>query len=182
MQRYTGLTDTELIAMLKRYNIPHGPIVGSTRKLYERKIYEYETQRTKLSPLGRTVSYSGEHGSRRGGERPVGATTDPPPSLCVSAPRRSWHYQDLYPGVLQQPPAEGATQCSESWEFQACSSGRKVKLCPDSHLTPLLSPLPLDMDTESYEESSSSSSSSWLYGAAPGTRQPVSESLEGQDR
>ncbi|XP_067408377.1 emerin [Emydura macquarii macquarii] len=58
MQRYTGLTDAQLIAMLQRYGIPHGPIVGSTRKLYERKVYEYETQRTKLSPPGGAVSHS----------------------------------------------------------------------------------------------------------------------------
>nr|XP_032626081.1 uncharacterized protein LOC116818909 [Chelonoidis abingdonii] len=36
-----------------RYGIRHGrPVVGSTRKLYERKICEYESQRTKLSPPG----------------------------------------------------------------------------------------------------------------------------------
>ncbi|XP_030403138.1 emerin-like isoform X3 [Gopherus evgoodei] len=52
MERYRGLTDTELIAMLRRYGIPPGPVVGSTRKLYERKICEYESQRTKLSPPG----------------------------------------------------------------------------------------------------------------------------------
>ncbi|XP_038603877.1 emerin [Tachyglossus aculeatus] len=50
MEDYKGLSDSDLISMLKQYNIPHGPIVGSTRKLYEKKIYEYETQRTKLSP------------------------------------------------------------------------------------------------------------------------------------
>ncbi|CAM5174292.1 unnamed protein product [Eretmochelys imbricata] len=59
MERYRGLTDTELIAMLQRYGIPHGPVVGSTRKLYERKICEYESQRTKLSPSVGAGSYSG---------------------------------------------------------------------------------------------------------------------------
>uniref|UniRef100_A0A8C0HER5 Uncharacterized protein n=1 Tax=Chelonoidis abingdonii TaxID=106734 RepID=A0A8C0HER5_CHEAB len=55
---------------------------GSTRKLYERKICEYESQRTKLSPPG---GYSGEWGARRGGEGPAAAATDLPPFLCVSS-------------------------------------------------------------------------------------------------
>ncbi|XP_074134242.1 emerin isoform X2 [Sminthopsis crassicaudata] len=50
MEDYRRLSDEELSRMLKLYNIPHGPIVGSTRKLYEKKIYEYESQRTKLAP------------------------------------------------------------------------------------------------------------------------------------
>ncbi|XP_036596410.1 emerin isoform X3 [Trichosurus vulpecula] len=54
MEDYRRLSDQELVRMLKLYNIPHGPIVGSTRKLYEKKIYEYESQRTKFSPA--TVS------------------------------------------------------------------------------------------------------------------------------
>lgn len=33
---------------------------GSTRKLYEKKVYEYETERTKLPSPGGTVSYTGE--------------------------------------------------------------------------------------------------------------------------
>uniref|UniRef100_A0A8I6ADW3 Emerin n=1 Tax=Rattus norvegicus TaxID=10116 RepID=A0A8I6ADW3_RAT len=50
MDDYAVLSDTELAAVLRQYNIPHGPIVGSTRKLYEKKIFEYETQRRRLSP------------------------------------------------------------------------------------------------------------------------------------
>ncbi|KAM8965856.1 emerin isoform X2 [Sarcophilus harrisii] len=50
MEEYRRLSDEELSRMLKLYNIPHGPVVGSTRKLYEKKIYEYESQRTKLPP------------------------------------------------------------------------------------------------------------------------------------
>ncbi|XP_076417792.1 emerin isoform X2 [Peromyscus maniculatus bairdii] len=50
MDDYAILSDTELAAVLRQYNIPHGPIVGSTRKLYEKKIFEYETQRRRLSP------------------------------------------------------------------------------------------------------------------------------------
>lgn len=52
------MTDEELISALKKYSISHGPVVGSTRKLYERKIYEYETQRTKHSPSKQTYTYS----------------------------------------------------------------------------------------------------------------------------
>ncbi|KAM5221861.1 emerin isoform 3-T3 [Ctenodactylus gundi] len=50
MDDYSILSDTELAAVLRQYNIPHGPVVGSTRKLYEKKIFEYETQRRRLSP------------------------------------------------------------------------------------------------------------------------------------
>ncbi|KAM6151086.1 emerin isoform 2-T2 [Rhynchocyon petersi] len=50
MDDYSVLSDTELVAVLRQYNIPHGPVVGSTRKLYEKKIFEYETQRRRLSP------------------------------------------------------------------------------------------------------------------------------------
>nr|XP_056712187.1 emerin-like [Euleptes europaea] len=55
MDEYSGLTDKELIARLKKYAIPHGPVVGTTRKLYERKIYEFETERTKHP--GRSEAY-----------------------------------------------------------------------------------------------------------------------------
>ncbi|XP_072482992.1 emerin [Notamacropus eugenii] len=73
MEDYRGLSDQELARLLKLYNIPHGPVVGSTRKLYEKKIYEYESQRTKLSPVTASSSYQyaedfeGEaYGSRQG--------------------------------------------------------------------------------------------------------------------
>ncbi|XP_062975436.1 emerin [Elgaria multicarinata webbii] len=58
MDEYKGLTDNELIARLKKYSIPHGPLVGSTRKLYEKKVYEYETERTQLPSPGGSVSYT----------------------------------------------------------------------------------------------------------------------------
>ncbi|KAJ7317445.1 hypothetical protein JRQ81_003607 [Phrynocephalus forsythii] len=58
MEEYKGLTDKELIARLKKYSIPHGPVVGSTRKLYEKKVYEYETERTKLPSPGGMISYT----------------------------------------------------------------------------------------------------------------------------
>ncbi|XP_077777839.1 emerin isoform X3 [Podarcis muralis] len=53
MEAYEGLTDKELIARLKKYSIPHGPLVGSTRKLYEKKVYEYETERRKRPSPGK---------------------------------------------------------------------------------------------------------------------------------
>ncbi|XP_060038571.1 emerin [Erinaceus europaeus] len=56
MDDYAGLSDAELAAVLRQYNIPHGPVVGSTRKLYEKKIFEYETQRRRLSPPNSSAS------------------------------------------------------------------------------------------------------------------------------
>ncbi|XP_049623020.1 emerin [Suncus etruscus] len=59
MDDYAVLSDAELAAVLRQYNIPHGPVVGSTRKLYEKKIFEYETQRRRLSPPSASgASYS----------------------------------------------------------------------------------------------------------------------------
>ncbi|XP_029465829.1 emerin [Rhinatrema bivittatum] len=51
MEKYKGMTDEQLIASLKKYNIPHGPILTTTRKLYEKKIYEFESQRKRISPM-----------------------------------------------------------------------------------------------------------------------------------
>ncbi|XP_060109233.1 emerin-like [Heteronotia binoei] len=62
MDEYSGLTDKELIARLKKYAIPHGPVVGTTRKLYEKKIYEYETERTKYP--GRSEAHTEPRSSR----------------------------------------------------------------------------------------------------------------------
>ncbi|XP_036161659.1 emerin [Myotis myotis] len=56
MDDYAVLSDAELAAVLRQYNIPHGPVVGSTRKLYEKKIFEYETQRRRLSPPNSSTS------------------------------------------------------------------------------------------------------------------------------
>nr|XP_044620250.1 emerin isoform X2 [Equus asinus] len=56
MDDYAVLSDAELAAVLRQYNIPHGPVVGSTRKLYEKKIFEYETQRRRLSPPNSSAS------------------------------------------------------------------------------------------------------------------------------
>ncbi|XP_070597509.1 emerin isoform X1 [Erythrolamprus reginae] len=58
MDEYKGMTDKELIARLKEYSIPHGPVVGSTRKLYEKKIYEYETERMHYPSSGDSVSHT----------------------------------------------------------------------------------------------------------------------------
>ncbi|XP_037677465.1 emerin [Choloepus didactylus] len=56
MDDYAVLSDAELVAVLRQYNIPHGPVVGSTRKLYEKKIFEYETRRRRLSPPNSSAS------------------------------------------------------------------------------------------------------------------------------
>nr|XP_060643780.1 emerin-like [Anolis sagrei ordinatus] len=58
MDEYKGLTDNELITRLKKYNISHGPLVGSTRKLYEKKVYEYEKERKPLSSYRGSGSYT----------------------------------------------------------------------------------------------------------------------------
>uniref|UniRef100_A0A2K6L6C0 LEM domain-containing protein n=1 Tax=Rhinopithecus bieti TaxID=61621 RepID=A0A2K6L6C0_RHIBE len=58
MDDYADLSNTQLTALLRRYNIPHGPVVGSTRRLYEQKIFEYETQRRRLSPSGSPAASS----------------------------------------------------------------------------------------------------------------------------
>lgn len=58
MDDYAVLSDAELAAVLRQYNIPHGPVVGSTRKLYEKKIFEYETQRRRLAPSNSNSSTS----------------------------------------------------------------------------------------------------------------------------
>ncbi|XP_064359548.1 emerin isoform X2 [Dromaius novaehollandiae] len=58
MQSYRGLTDKELLEKLKSCRIPHGPVVGSTRKLYEKKVYEYETQRSRVGGSDLSPSWS----------------------------------------------------------------------------------------------------------------------------
>ncbi|OBS72814.1 hypothetical protein A6R68_12621 [Neotoma lepida] len=57
MDNYAVLADPELAAVLRQYNIPHGAIMGSTQKLYEKKIFE--TQRQRLSaPNSSSSSFS----------------------------------------------------------------------------------------------------------------------------
>ncbi|XP_033048647.1 emerin-like [Trachypithecus francoisi] len=58
MDDYADLSNTQLTALLRRYNIPHGPVVGSTRRLYEQMIFEYETQRRRLSPSSSSAASS----------------------------------------------------------------------------------------------------------------------------
>uniref|UniRef100_A0A2K6Q342 LEM domain-containing protein n=1 Tax=Rhinopithecus roxellana TaxID=61622 RepID=A0A2K6Q342_RHIRO len=50
MDDYTDLSNTELTALLRQYNIPHGPV--------EQKIFKYETQRWRLSPPGSSTASS----------------------------------------------------------------------------------------------------------------------------
>lgn len=63
MEKYKGMTDEELIASLKMYNIPHGPILKTTRKLYEKKIYEFESQKKRMPAMDVTYddSDAGSH-------------------------------------------------------------------------------------------------------------------------
>uniref|UniRef100_A0A8C5R4H8 Ras-related protein Rab-7b n=1 Tax=Leptobrachium leishanense TaxID=445787 RepID=A0A8C5R4H8_9ANUR len=50
MDQYKRMSDEELISTLRKYNIAYGPIVGSTRTLYEKKLFEYERHKSKISP------------------------------------------------------------------------------------------------------------------------------------
>lgn len=76
MDDYAVLSDAELAAVLRQYNIPHGPVVGSTRKLYEKKIFEYETQRRRLSPPNSSAS---SFSYRLSGEAPLPQSPTWPP-------------------------------------------------------------------------------------------------------
>ncbi|GAB0202303.1 wiskott-Aldrich syndrome protein family member 2-like [Grus japonensis] len=83
MQNYRGLTDKELLEKLKSCRIPHGPIVGSTRKLYEKKIFEYETQRRRRGgaddpDYDRTPP---EYGGAARARQPIGERFRAPPPL-----------------------------------------------------------------------------------------------------
>ncbi|XP_075434440.1 emerin isoform X1 [Ascaphus truei] len=64
MEQYKGMTDEELINTLKKYNIPHGPVVGTTRTLYEKKLCEIDRKKTKYSPTKSFQSSSGSYGER----------------------------------------------------------------------------------------------------------------------
>ncbi|XP_056394286.1 emerin isoform X2 [Hyla sarda] len=63
MEKLKNMTDEELITTLRKYNIRHGPIVGTTRTLYEKKIIEYEREKNKY-PVS-TRSYESSQYSRR---------------------------------------------------------------------------------------------------------------------
>ncbi|XP_072287174.1 emerin isoform X2 [Pyxicephalus adspersus] len=56
MNKFKNLSDAELINILQDYGIQHGPIVDSTRTLYEKKLYEYERQK-KTFPGSAEPSY-----------------------------------------------------------------------------------------------------------------------------
>ncbi|XP_040261136.1 emerin isoform X2 [Bufo bufo] len=43
-----NMTDEELISTLRKYGIQHGPILGTTRTLYEKKLLQYEREKTKF--------------------------------------------------------------------------------------------------------------------------------------
>ncbi|XP_018416213.1 PREDICTED: emerin [Nanorana parkeri] len=45
MDKLKNLTNAELIKLLQDYGIQHGPIVDSTRTLYEKRLYEFERKK-----------------------------------------------------------------------------------------------------------------------------------------
>ncbi|TRY90644.1 hypothetical protein DNTS_003705 [Danionella cerebrum] len=54
MSAITGKTDVELGQLLDEYGIKHGPIVESTRKLYEKKLNEAMSDKKKPSMSDKT--------------------------------------------------------------------------------------------------------------------------------
>ncbi|KAM4697125.1 emerin [Rhinophrynus dorsalis] len=46
METFKNMSDEELIAALRKRNLPYGPIVGTTRTLYEKKLFEHERSKT----------------------------------------------------------------------------------------------------------------------------------------
>ncbi|XP_077139815.1 emerin isoform X2 [Ranitomeya variabilis] len=48
MEKFKKMTDDELINTLRKYGLQHGPILGTTRTLYEKKLFQYEREKTKL--------------------------------------------------------------------------------------------------------------------------------------
>ncbi|KAM4020138.1 emerin isoform 1-T2 [Anomaloglossus baeobatrachus] len=55
MEKFKKMTDEELISTLRKYGLQYGPIVGSTRTLYEKKLFQFEREKTKFP--GSTSSY-----------------------------------------------------------------------------------------------------------------------------
>ncbi|KAG8554416.1 hypothetical protein GDO81_003790 [Engystomops pustulosus] len=64
MEKFKNMTDDELIKTLRQYGINHGPIVGTTRTLYEKKLLQYEREKTKF-PTSTSSYESREQYSRR---------------------------------------------------------------------------------------------------------------------
>ncbi|KAA0707011.1 Emerin [Triplophysa tibetana] len=54
MASLSDKSDKEIGQLLDEYGIKHGPIVDSTRRLYEKKLKEAMTKNTKPSPSDKT--------------------------------------------------------------------------------------------------------------------------------
>ncbi|XP_073495960.1 emerin [Phyllobates terribilis] len=48
MEKFKKMTDEELISTLRKYGLQYGPILGTTRTLYEKKLFQYERENTNL--------------------------------------------------------------------------------------------------------------------------------------
>ncbi|XP_064415273.1 emerin (Emery-Dreifuss muscular dystrophy) isoform X1 [Latimeria chalumnae] len=60
MEDLKNLSDHELLDLLKKYDIPHGPIVETTRQLYEKKLQNYLTKgKTSPSPKSSPMQTDG---------------------------------------------------------------------------------------------------------------------------
>nr|XP_014339902.1 PREDICTED: emerin-like [Latimeria chalumnae] len=63
MEDLKNLSDHELLDLLKKYDIPHGPIVETTRQLYEKKLQNYLTKgKTSPSPKSSPMQTDGAGG------------------------------------------------------------------------------------------------------------------------
>nr|ACO51664.1 Emerin [Aquarana catesbeiana] len=70
MDKFKNLSDAELIKVLREYGINHGPILDSTRTVYEKKLVEFERKKKiypsseahtlEISPRSVKDNYSGE--------------------------------------------------------------------------------------------------------------------------
>ncbi|XP_063792471.1 emerin [Pseudophryne corroboree] len=65
MQKYRNMSNEEIIKSLKKYGLSHGPVVGSTRTLYEKKLLEFESERTTLPSSANSSPESREQYSKR---------------------------------------------------------------------------------------------------------------------
>ncbi|XP_075040946.1 emerin [Mixophyes fleayi] len=65
MNKFRNMTDDEIIKTLSKYGITHGPIVDSTRTLYEKKLFEYERKKTTFPTSTNSSHESRQQYSRR---------------------------------------------------------------------------------------------------------------------
>ncbi|XP_075691531.1 emerin isoform X2 [Rhinoderma darwinii] len=68
MEKFKNMTDEELISTLRKYGVQHGPIVGSTRTLYEKKLFQYDREKRKLPASTSSYKSSEQYSGRNDGD------------------------------------------------------------------------------------------------------------------